>query len=86
MLLHELDGLQVLNQPFMREEWSSVPRDIHLYDEHAGNELFDRDTFCRHTFLGSKAEEALFGLADGREVSRMLSVKLVPGLIVVRES
>lgn len=48
MLLHELDGLQVLDQSFMGEKGGSVPRDIHLYDEHAGNKLFDRNAFCRH--------------------------------------
>jgi hypothetical protein len=48
MLLHELDGLLILDQAFMGEEGSSVPRDIHLCDEHAGNQLLDRDTFYCH--------------------------------------
>ena len=70
MLLHEFDGVQILDQPFMREEWGSVPRDIHLYDEHAGNELFDRDMFCRHTSLDSRTEGSPLGRADGRDISR----------------
>ncbi len=39
-----------------------------LYDEHAGSELLDRDTFCRHTSLDSGSEGALIGLADRIEI------------------
>jgi hypothetical protein len=86
MLLHELDGLLIFDQAFMGEEGGLVPRDIHLCDEHAGDQLLDRDTFYCHKSSDSSSERSLVGRGDRGKMPRALSAGQVSNLIVVPAS
>lgn len=81
MLLHELDGLLILDQAFMGEEGGSVPRDIHLCDEHAGNQLLDGDTFYCHKSSDSWSERSLVGHGNRGKIPRALSAGQASNLI-----